>query len=247
MLKSSPLISALLMMLCWVAPSYAQNATAGKAVFNKCKACHQIGADAKNGVGPALKGIIGLTAGSVEGFKYGKDIVSAGKKGLVWTESLVAEYIADPRGFLRTYLDDTTASAKMTFKLKDAQQRLDVAAYLATIAVSETGGADAQAAPKETRTIEEVLADQVFTEEFLSDAANIENGKVLWFKQCTLCHGYKAYPGKAPKLKPKKYKPNFVFKRVYKGFKKMPGWRETYTIDEIRMIVAYIKSQNFAP
>jgi cytochrome c len=247
MLKPTPLLLTLLMMLWWVAPSHAQDAAAGEAVFKKCKACHQIGADAKNGVGPTLNGIIGLTAGSVDGFRYGADLVSAGEKGLVWTEALLADYIGDPRGFLRAYLDDPTASAKMSFKLKDAQQRLDVAAYLATVTVSEATAADAQAAPKETRTVEEVIADQVFTEEFMSDSANIENGKTLWFKQCTLCHGYKAYPGKAPKLKPNRYKPEFVFKRTYKGFKKMPAWRETFTIDEIRAMVAYIKNPDFAP
>lgn len=100
---------------------------------------------------------------------------------------------------------------------------------------------------EDTRTVKEVIADQVFSEAFLADKDNFEAGKELWFEQCTHCHGYKAYPGKAPKLKPRKYKPTFVFKRVYKGFKKMPGWSETYSIDEIRMIVVYVKSQGFSP
>jgi mono/diheme cytochrome c family protein len=95
--------------------------------------------------------------------------------------------------------------------------------------------------------VEEVIADQVFTAEFLEDPANFEAGKEIWFAQCTHCHGYKAYPGKAPKLKPRKYKPTFVFKRVYKGFKKMPAWSDVFTIDEIRQVVAYVKGQGFAP
>jgi cytochrome c2 len=174
-------------------------------------------------------------------------VILAGEKGLVWTEALLADYIGDPRGFLRTYLDDTTARAKMTFRLKDHQQSLDVVAYLAVVTAGDTDQAEAKSVPKETRTVDEVLADQVFTDEFMADTANIESGKELWFGQCTHCHGYKAYPGKAPKLKPTRYKPGFVFKRVYKGFKKMPAWRETFTIDEIRTIVTYVKSQNFAP
>lgn len=81
----------------------------------------------------------------------------------------------------------------------------------------------------------------------MNDPANFAAGKELWFGQCTHCHGFKAYPGKAPKLKPAKYKPEFVFKRIYKGFKKMPAWNEVYTIDEIRQIVVYVKGQGFAP
>ncbi|MCG6902796.1 MAG: cytochrome c, partial [Rhodobacter sp.] len=93
----------------------------------------------------------------------------------------------------------------------------------------------------------EVIAAQVFTDEFMADPANFEAGKEIWFAQCTHCHGYKAYPGKAPKLKPHKYKPEFVFKRAYKGFKKMPAWNEVFTVDEIRQIVAYVKSPGFSP
>lgn len=251
MLKSAPFISALLMILFSVSASHAQDAAAGKTVFNKCKACHKIGADAKNGVGPALNGIIGRTAGSGDGFKYGADMVRAGEKGLVWNEALIADYIAGPRAFLQAYLDDTGAKTRMSFKVNKPQQRLDVAAYLAALTAQDPTAAKAEPAPEpapaETRTVAEVIADQEFTEAFMADEANIAVGKELWFKQCTHCHGYKAYPGKAPKLKPVKYKPTFVFKRVYKGFKKMPAWRETFTIDEIRMMVTYIKSKGFAP
>lgn len=42
----------------------AQDAAAGEKVFIKCKACHQIGEGAKNGVGPLLNGIIGRKSGS---------------------------------------------------------------------------------------------------------------------------------------------------------------------------------------
>jgi cytochrome c len=42
----------------------AQDAAAEK-VFGVCKACHQIGENAKNAVGPVLNGVIGRKAGSV--------------------------------------------------------------------------------------------------------------------------------------------------------------------------------------
>jgi cytochrome c2 len=36
----------------------AQDAAAGEKVFGVCKACHQIGENAKNAVGPVLNGVI---------------------------------------------------------------------------------------------------------------------------------------------------------------------------------------------
>jgi len=95
-----------------------------------------------------------------------------------------------------------------------------------------------------------VLADDapvVFTEAFLKDKAIFKQGKEIWFEQCTHCHGYKAYPGKAPKLKPKRYTPEFVYKRVSKGFKKMPAWEEVYDKDELMAVVAYVKHRKFSP
>lgn len=90
-------------------------------------------------------------------------------------------------------------------------------------------------------------APDVFTQEYLDDPKNIEQGKEIWHEQCTHCHGFKAYPGKAPKLKPKRYKPGFVYRRVSKGFKKMPAWNEVYEVDEMRAVVAYVKSRKFSP
>ena len=241
------LVTAFLIALAGASPGIAQDTTAGKAVFKKCSACHQIGENASNRAGPALNDLIGRTAGTFEGFKYGKDLVVAGDKGLVWTQELVAQFVADPKVFLRDYLDDGSAKSRMTFRLKDEKQRLDVAAYLDAVTGSGQATEETKAAPIETRSVDQVIADQVFDTVFLEDPAVVEAGKALWIGQCALCHGAKAYPGKAPKLKPRKYKPGFVFKRTYKGFRAMPGWRETFSIDEIREIVAYVKSPGFSP
>lgn len=93
------------------------------------------------------------------------------------------------------------------------------------------------------------LADEggIFTEEFLNDPETVAIGKELWVEQCAFCHGKKAYPGKAPKLKPKKYTAEFVYKRVTKGFRAMPGWEEVYSDEELRGVVAYIMSKKFSP
>jgi cytochrome c2 len=110
----------------------AQDATAGAKVFKKCKACHQVGESAKNGVGPALTGVVGRPAGSADKYKYSKTLKAANAAGLVWDEAKIAEYIADPKAYMVKILDDPKAKPKMAFKLKDEQKAKDVAAYLAT-------------------------------------------------------------------------------------------------------------------
>lgn len=86
-----------------------------------------------------------------------------------------------------------------------------------------------------------------FTEGYLADAANITAGGEIWADQCRHCHGAKAYPGKAPKLKPRKYKPEFVYRRVTDGFRKMPAWKDVYTDEERMALTAYILSKKFSP
>jgi mono/diheme cytochrome c family protein len=86
-----------------------------------------------------------------------------------------------------------------------------------------------------------------FTEEFLADPANIAAGEVIWQEQCQHCHGAKAYPGKAPKLKPSGYKPEFVYRRITDGFRAMPPWIDVYTDEERMQIVSYVLSKGFSP
>ncbi len=253
MLKSLSLIPAIFMSLALSTAANAQDVAAGEKVFKKCVACHKVGEGAENGVGPLLTGVVGRAAGAVEGYKYGGDLVAAGTKGLIWDAQSLSEFIADPKGFLQTYLGDPKANAKMAFRLKDETNRSDVIAFLAASGAPKAeGDTAATATATETPTepamsIEDVIAAQVFTEEFMSDPVNIAAGKEIWFGQCTHCHGYKAYPGKAPKLKPGKYTPEFVFKVAYAGFKKMPAWNEVFTVDEIRQVTSYVKASSFSP
>ena len=106
---------------------------AGEKVFKKCSACHKVGDNAKNAVGPVLNGIVGRTAGTFEGYKYGSGLLTAQEKGLVWNEETIFGWIGDPRAWIREYLGDDKAKAKMTFKLKKEQDRRDVIAYLKTL------------------------------------------------------------------------------------------------------------------
>lgn len=83
--------------------------------------------------------------------------------------------------------------------------------------------------------------------ETLKDAAIIAQGEKLWQEQCTHCHGSKAYPGKAPKLAPRTYKPEFVWDRVHNGFRGMPSWKAVYEPNEVLALVAYVLSDDFFP
>ncbi|MFP4538764.1 MAG: c-type cytochrome [Dichotomicrobium sp.] len=86
-----------------------------------------------------------------------------------------------------------------------------------------------------------------FTEAFLSDDENIDAGETIWAEQCRHCHGSSAYPGKAPKLKPYKYEPEFVYRRTTDGFRKMPAWKDVYSDLERMQVTAYILSDEFSP
>ena len=86
-----------------------------------------------------------------------------------------------------------------------------------------------------------------FDKAFLASAAAIATGEQVWTTQCRHCHGRAAYPGKAPKLSPGGLAPEFIFDRVTNGFGKMPPWKEVFTFEQRKGVVAYIKSSSFSP
>lgn len=130
------------------APAGAQDVAAGKKIFKRCSACHQIGDTAKNGAGPVLTNVVGRLAGTYPGFKYGKGMQEASEKGLVWTADLIAEYITDPKKYLRAFTGNKRAKAKMKFKLKNEQQRLDVIAYISTFSEAPAEPVAADSSPQ---------------------------------------------------------------------------------------------------
>ncbi|MBV8914408.1 MAG: hypothetical protein JOZ05_15380 [Acetobacteraceae bacterium] len=63
-------------------------------MFTVYRACHQIGPNAHNAVGPELNGVIGRHAGTVAGYSYS----SANKNsGLTWDEATFTTYIQTPK------------------------------------------------------------------------------------------------------------------------------------------------------
>ena len=95
---------------------------AGKNVFKKCHACHNVGEGAKNSVGPELNGIVGRKAGSVEGYAYSE----ANKgSGITWDVATLDVYLKDPKA--------KVPGTKMAFPgLPNDKDRADVIAYLGT-------------------------------------------------------------------------------------------------------------------
>jgi len=84
----------------------AQDVTKGKAVFNQCMLCHRVGPDATILIGPVLNNVIGRQAGAYPNFHYSTLMKAAGDNGLVWSEDLIIQYIADPTAFLTKFLTD---------------------------------------------------------------------------------------------------------------------------------------------
>lgn len=97
----------------------------------------------------------------------------------------------------------------------------------------------------QTKTVKEKAPS--FNRAYLSNKANIEAGRIVWETQCRHCHGAAAYPGKAPKLNPGQMAPDFIYDRVSFGFGKMPAWKDVFTVEQRKGVVAYIKSGDFSP
>ena len=96
------------------------NAAAGQKLFaTTCSACHALD---RNKVGPALEGVVGRAAGSVNGYPYSAALAHA---HVVWDAATLDKWLANPRGFI--------PGATMPFSLPDEVRRRDIIAYLETL------------------------------------------------------------------------------------------------------------------
>ena len=105
--------------------------------------------------------------------------------------------------------------------------------------------AAAAAGAQERKAVKETVP--VFDKAYLQNKKNVAAGKDVWDNQCRHCHGAAAYPGKAPKLNPGQLAPDFIYDRVTNGFGKMPAWKEVFSVEQRKSVVAYIKSRDFSP
>jgi cytochrome c len=100
----------------------AADVEAGKATFNKCKACHSDKAG-ENKIGPSLYGVVGRPSGSIAGFKYSEAMTNA---KLTWDAATLDKWLTKP--------SDLVKGTKMVFPgLPNQADRDNVIAYLTTL------------------------------------------------------------------------------------------------------------------
>ena len=106
--------------------AHAQDHKAGENSFKKCLACHAVGEDAKNKVGPLLNGLEGRKSGTIEGYSYSE---ANKNSGIVWGKDVFVEYIKDPKAKI--------PGTKMIFPgIKNETEAGDLWAYLASFDAS---------------------------------------------------------------------------------------------------------------
>jgi cytochrome c len=107
-----------------VASADSVDLAAAEAQFKKsCGTCHVAAPDAAPRQGPNLFGIVGRTAGSIEGFRYSPAFV-AGHTGIVWDEATLDQWLTDPQSVI--------PGAVMPYKQADPDKRRLVIEYLKT-------------------------------------------------------------------------------------------------------------------
>lgn len=130
-MKKSLVLTAVLLASFATGAQAAGDAANGEKVFKKCAACHAVGPDAKNKVGPHLNNVVGAVIGKhAEDFKYSKALTDLGDAGKVWDEANLSAWLKNPKEFAK--------GNKMAFAgLKKEEEIADVIAYLGTFSKTQ--------------------------------------------------------------------------------------------------------------
>lgn len=149
------------------------DAERGATLFQRqCSACHRIGPDAENRVGPQLNGIFGRRAGAVPEFNYSKSMARMGSDGLTWTLATLDAYVENPKALV--------SGTRMAYKgMKDDGQRADLLAFLREY--SDRPRDIPEAEPTARKTLPD-LAPEV-----LAIEGDPEYGAYL-SSECSTCH-----------------------------------------------------------
>ncbi len=144
----------------------------GAEIYAQCSACHEIGAGAKDGIGPNLNRIFDRAAANVAGFRYSSGLERAASNGLVWDYASLDAYIENPRALV--------SNTRMSFRgLADPQDRNDLISYLRVY--SDNPQNIPEAAPTS------VAVDHEVAPEILAIVGDPAYGEYL-SGECTSCH-----------------------------------------------------------
>ena len=95
------------------------DAERGRRIFGRCMACHTV-REGQNLSGPSLYGVIGRTAGTVDGFRYSNAMQES---NVVWTEENLSAFLENPTAFM-------PGIRIMVLSTPSERDRRDIIAYL---------------------------------------------------------------------------------------------------------------------
>jgi len=148
------------------------DAERGAEIWQDCVACHQIGSDATDWVGPHLNGLFGRRAASHEGYPYSESLERMGADGLEWSFETLDAYIENPLSLV--------SGTRMAYPgMPDPQDRADLLAFLRTYSASP------QNIPEAPRTANP--SDPSLDPEILALEGDPAYGEYL-SSECTTCH-----------------------------------------------------------
>jgi cytochrome c len=97
-----------------------QDTKRGQKLFEECRACHAAERGGSQGVGPALHGVFGRRAGTLDDFRYSPALK---RSGITWTPQTLDAYVADPQ--------KAVPQNRMPYAgMPEARDRADLIAYM---------------------------------------------------------------------------------------------------------------------
>jgi len=182
LLLGCAMTAAMILSITLAAPACAQtgpgveplgDAEKGAELWDiECAACHEIGHDPEDSIGPHLNRIFGRRAAAINGFHYSESIQRMGRDGLIWTFRTLDAYIANPYALV--------SGTRMGYPgLENAEERADLLAFLR---LHSDMPANIPEAEPTARRIEIELPPEV-----LALRGDREWGEYL-ASECTTCH-----------------------------------------------------------
>ncbi len=228
--RSRALLVIALLFTC-VSGALAEDDT-GEALFKACATCHEIGEGAKHKVGPHLDGIVGRTAGTIDGFRFSEAMRKAGEKGLRWDAAALNAYLQKPREYI--------PGNRMSYRgMADAAQRGQLIEWLL---------ARSAASPSQdvTRQVANLSGpSRSFADEVLKLEGDRELGEYL-AGDCVTCHQQSGRADGIPSIVgvPRDYFVNaiFAYKTNVRNNEVMKLRVGNLTNEEIAALAAYFES-----